>query len=183
MAAASVNWDTILADVLTNEGEDAEAAWQTVEFCLDHQRDYPVNQEIAERLFRAFDAVRKTPLFFRSLCCMMKLSMTHVDMINVEFVELVCDVFFTSKYGMPMDSVLDASTIHAWLTSEKFILEEIQGFPRYTEYVTHVQNMFNQEEQDANLRNRFHAIRNVFRDVPRSGRLTKRAVSGDCPDS
>ena len=171
MAAASVNWDGILSDVLTNEGEDAEASWQTVEFCLDH----PVNQEVAERLFRAFDAVRETPLFIRSLCCMMKLSMTHVDMIDVEFIELVCDVFFTSKYGMPMDSVPYASTIHAWLISERFIIEEIQGLPRYTEYFTHIQNMINQEEQDASLRNRDHAIYNVFKDVPQSGRLTKRA--------
>lgn len=91
-------------------------------------------------------------------------------MIDVDFIELVCDAFFTSKYG-----VLDASDVHAFLTSERFILEEIQGLPRYTEYVTHTQNMFNNEKQNNSLRNRYQSIHNAIRDVPQSGRLTKRA--------
>ena len=172
---ADNSWETVLAGDLTNERDDGEAAWQAVEFRLDRQRDYPVNHEVAERLIRAFNAVRETPLIIRSLCCMMKLSMTYVDMIDVDFIELVCDVFFTSTHVNSNAITVHARYVHEWLNSERFILEEIRGLPMYADYGNYLKNMENAGTQDADLNNRVHAIYNDFKDVPQSGRLTKRA--------
>lgn len=176
---------------LLHKRNDGYMTWRTVGKALIKPDKYPIDRKIAQRLVDAFYTLKETDgkqsITVSALFPMIDLSQTEVgkefDIVNTQFIEFFCDVYFTRTYGMPELQFFNADEVHTFLVSEPRILEEIRGLPGYPEYVDYVLKMTSVPNEFKEIRESYRTVYDDLNSVSQSGRLTKRAVAGDCPDS
>lgn len=173
-------WKRVLDECdLYDAGSKGRKAWEMVSFGLSQPNYYPINLKIAQELVNALNHLKKKDddekLWKKVAITMVKLSRTdywsQIDILGTNFIEMYCDVYFTRTYGTPLLDTYNASEVRTFLGSEPHILEEVKGLPDYSDYVEYVRLKINPEYDSGWLPDLY----NDLKDVPQSGRLTKRA--------
>lgn len=181
---AAEYWEFVLTRCdLLDERNDGLYAWENTLDEMKITQMYPLNRDAVKGLIDKFETLREMdgkPLIVKeAIWSMIKLSQMDIgkefDIIDTRFIELFCDIYFSSAYGPRHLHPFNADEVHAFLVSEKFILEEIRFLPGYENYVQHIKGLYEQETRNRDCRDKLLKVYNGLYSVRQCGRLTKRA--------
>lgn len=158
-------------------------SWFDVGHALNNPEDYPMDRDVAQRLVDAFNTLKETEgiqsIAGYALFPMITLSRTDAgkefDIVDAHFIEFFCDAYFTHTYGTARFTSFNSTEVHMFLVSQRYILEEIRGLPRYEEYVDYVLKMASTPNEYKGILERYRTVYDDLIRVSQSGHLTKRA--------